>query len=178
MSEFDKNPKAEPARPFKAAVEATTSAASQATQAAKQTAENIQSTVQGTVHEMSSKLSEGMSRAGETARELFDFQRGTVEKMLEAGKIYGEGLQSLASHVAAVNREQFEETVNTLRTMASTRSITEAFRLQNELARTLASRSLTEGSKLVHDYLKVTEQAVAPLTTRAQEAAEKLAKAA
>ena len=174
MSEADKNLKAEPVRPFKAAVEATTNAASQATQTAKQTIESAQTTV----HEMSSKLSEGMSRAGETAREMFDFQRGTVEKMLEAGKIYGEGLQSLASHVASVSRENFEETVSTMRSIAGTRSITEAVRLQNDLARTITSRTLTETSKLVHDYLKVAEQAVAPLTARAQEAAEKLAKAA
>ena len=174
MSEHDKNLKNEPVRPFKAAVEATTNAASQAAQNAKQTME----TAQNTVHEMSSKLSEGMSQVSETARELFDFQRGTVEKMLEAGKIYGEGLQSLASHVASVTRENFEETVSTMRTMAGTRSISEAVRLQNELARNITSRSLTEGSKLVHDYLKVAEQAVAPLTARAQEAAEKLAKAA
>jgi phasin family protein len=170
--------KTETVRPFKAAVEATTNAASQAAETTRSALNAAQDKVNGTLHEMQTKLSDGFSKASETAREVYDFQRGTLDTLVEAGKIYGEGLQNLVTHAAAVNREQFEETVSTLRTLMSTRSLGEAVRLQTELARKVTSRSLTEGSKLVHDYLKVTEQAVAPLTARAQDAADRIAKAA
>lgn len=170
--------KAETVRPFKAAVEATTKAASDAAENARTAMHSAQEKVSGTVHEFQSKLNDGLHQATETAREVFDFQRATVETLIEAGKIYGQGLQNLASHAAQVNRAHLEETVSTVRTLLTTRSLTEAFRLQSELARNVASRSLTEGSKMVQDYLKVTEEAVAPLTAKAQEAAQKLAKAA
>ncbi len=177
MSDADTR-KPETVRPFKAAVEATTNAASQAAETTRSAMNAAQEKISGTMGEMQNKLSDGLNKAGETAREVYDFQRGTLETLVEAGKIYGEGLQNLVTHAAAVNREQMEETVSTLRTLMTTRSLTEIVRLQTELARSMTSRSLTEGSKLVHDYLKVTEQAVAPLTARAQDAAQRIAKAA
>ncbi len=179
MSEAEnKAPKAEKTnetvRPFKSAAEATT----QAAEHAKSALHGVQERVAGTVHEFQGRVTESFNEASKAAREAYEFQRGAVETMIEAGRIYGEGLQGLVTHAANVNRAQFEETVSALRSLMTTRSFSEAVKLQTELARAVTSRALTEGSKMVHDYLSVTEKAVAPLTAKAEEAAQKISKAA
>jgi hypothetical protein len=141
-------------------------------------AEKTETEVKSAAAAMQEKLTENMHKATETARTMFEFQKGAMQTMLASGKIYSEGLQSLATHAAAVNKLQFDETMAALRTLAGTRSVTEAMRLQTELARTTATRAMTESTKLVKDYVKLAEQAVAPLTAKVHEAAEKFAKAA
>jgi hypothetical protein len=120
----------------------------------------------------------GLKQAAEMARTYADVQRTALETVVKAGQIYGEGLQSLATHAANVNRVQFEQTVAHFKALTGVKSVKEALSLQTEFARATASRVLSEGSILVEDYLKVTGQALAPVTARAREAAEKVKQAA
>jgi phasin family protein len=120
----------------------------------------------------------GLKRAAELARGYVDVQRTAVETVIKAGQIYGEGLQSLATHAANVNRVQFEDTIAHLRALTSVKSVKEAIELQAKFARATASRVLSEGSVFAEDYLKVAGQALTPVVTRAREAAEKVKSAA
>ncbi len=120
----------------------------------------------------------GMQRVSELARGYVDVQRETIETVAEAGKIYGEGLQGLAKHAAEISRVQFEDSMAHLRSLTSVKSVTELMHLQSEFARLTASRALTETSTLVEDYMKVASQALAPVTARAREAAQKVKQAA
>ncbi len=126
------------------------------------------------LHDMQADVTGGLKQAAELARTYVDVQRTALETVVKAGQIYGEGLQSLVTHAADVNRTQFEHTVAHLRALTAVRSVKEAMSLQAEFAREAASRALTEGSAFVEDYLKVTSQALAPVTARAREAAEKV----
>jgi len=52
--------------------------------------------------------------------------------------------------------------------------VREAVALQTAFTRNTLSRVLSESSVLVEDYLKVAGQALAPVTARAREAADKV----
>jgi phasin family protein len=124
--------------------------------------------------DVQAKVSEGMTKAAEAARSLVDVQRGALETVVKAGQIYGEGLQGLATHAADVSRVQFEDTMAHLRSLTSVKSVREAMTLQSSFARSTLSRVLNETSSLVEDYLKVAGQALAPVTARVREAADKV----
>ena len=130
------------------------------------------------IEDVQARVRDGASKATEFAREAYSFNKGTVETVVKAGQIYGEGLQGLATHAAGATREQFDETVATLRHLVAARSIGKVIELQTELARSTAKRALTESTKLVEGYLKVAGDAIAPLTARALEAADQVKKAA
>jgi hypothetical protein len=138
---------------------------------AEVTAEAVAAEVTDTTHAMQAKLTEA-------ARTAFEFQSSAISTLLEASKIYGEGLKALAAHAAHVNKVHFDETVAAMRSLATTRSVNEALRLQTEFARTTATRAMTETTKLMQDYMKVAEQAAAPLNAKVHEAVEKFATAA
>jgi phasin family protein len=130
------------------------------------------------VKTMQERARGGFQRVSELARGYVDVQRETIETVAQAGKIYGEGLQGLAKHAAEVSRVQFEDSMAHLRSLTGVKSVTDLLHLQAEFARTTASRALTETSAFVDEYLKVTTQAVAPVTARVREAAEKVKQAA
>ncbi len=139
---------------------------------------DVQAKVTEGLKDVQHQVTDSLKRAGETARTVVDVQRTAIETAVKASQIYGEGLQSLATHAVDVNRAQFEDTMAHLRALAKVKSIKEAVELQTAFARATASRVLHEGSTFVEDYLKVAGQALAPVTSRAREAAEKVKNAA
>ena len=124
--------------------------------------------------DIQAEVTGGLKHAAELTRTYADVQRTALESVVKAGQIYGEGLQSLATRAADANRTHFEHTVAHLRALTGVKSVKEALSLQAEYAREATSRALTEGSAFVEDYLKVASQALAPVTARAREAAEKV----
>jgi phasin family protein len=128
--------------------------------------------------DVQAKVTDTLHRAAGMARGVVDVQRGALETVVKAGQIYGEGLQGMATHAAEVSRTQFDDTMAHLRALTSVKSVKEAVELQAAFARSTASRYLTETSTFVEDYLKVAGNALAPVTERAREAAEKVKKAA
>jgi phasin family protein len=160
-------------------------AAKKIEKAAEKVTAQVTETVKATTEKATANLKDvqenvttGLKRAAELARGYVDVQRTAVETVIKAGQIYGEGLQSLATHAANVNRVQFEDTIAHLRALTSVKSVKEAIELQAKFARATASRVLCEGSVLAEDYLKVAGQALTPVVTRAREAAEKVKSAA
>jgi hypothetical protein len=156
---------------FEKIAEATTA---RAADAIKQTTDSA------TAHmkTMQTEVTGGLKQAAEMARTYVDVQRTALETVVKAGQIYGEGLKGLVTHVADVNRTQFEHTLAHFRALAGVKSVTEAMSLQTQFARATTSRALSETSAFVEDYLKVTGEALAPVTAQVREAAEKVKHAA
>ena len=134
-------------------------------------------TVKAGLKDVQAKVTNTLHKVGEMARGVVDVQRGALETAVKAGQIYGEGLQGIATHAAEVSKTQFDDTMAHLRSLTTVKSVKEALELQPAFARSTASRYLTETSTFVEDYLKVAGNALAPVTERAREAAEKVKKA-
>jgi phasin family protein len=146
--------------------------------ALKQSTEKVAETAAQTMHAVQDQARGGIQKMSEAARVYADAQRETLETVAHATRIYGEGLQGLGKHAAEVTRLQIEDGVAHLRALSGVKSVTDLFHLQAEFARKTASRAMAETSTLVEDYLKVAGEALAPVTAKVREAAEKVKQAA
>jgi phasin family protein len=124
------------------------------------------------------KVKVGMEKAMKTAEELVAFSQGNLEAMVKCGQIWAAGVQDISKQMAANAQASFDETMSTFKAMTSVKSIKDAFDLQAGLARATLEKTLAESGKLTDASMKLTEQALAPLTARVTLAMEKFAKAA
>ena len=124
------------------------------------------------------KVKEGMEKAMKTAEELMAFSQGNLEAMVKSGQIWAAGVQDIGKQIAANAQASFEETMSTFKALTSVKSVKDAFDLQATLARTTVEKTLSESGKLTDASMKLTEQAMAPITARFSLAMEKFAKAA
>lgn len=128
--------------------------------------------------ETQAKVKEGMEKAMKTAEELVSFSQGNLEALLKSGQIWAAGVQDLSKQVAATAQASFDETMSTFKAMTSVKSLKDAMDLQASLARATMEKTLAESGKLTDASLKLTEQAIAPITARVSLAVEKFAKSA
>ena len=152
------------------------------------TTEGFEATVSGLKDGMSraaagladtqAKVKEGMEKAMKTAEELVAFSQGNLEAMVKAGQIWAAGVQDISKQIAANAQASFDETMSTFKAMSSVKSLKDAFDLQASLARSTMEKTLAESGKLTDASMKLTEQALAPLTARVNLAMEKFAKPA
>jgi phasin family protein len=80
--------------------------------------------------------------------------------------------------MAANAQASFDETMSTFKAMSSVKSLKDAFDLQANLARATVEKTMAESGKLTDASMKLTEQALAPITARFSLAMEKFAKSA
>ena len=124
------------------------------------------------------KVKEGMEKAMKTAEELVAFSQGNLEAMVKSGQIWAAGVQDIGKQIAANAQASFDETMSTFKALSSAKSLKDAFDLQASLARSTMEKTLAESGKLTDASMKLTEQALAPLTARVSLAMEKFAKPA
>jgi phasin family protein len=119
-----------------------------------------------------------MEKAIKTAEELMAFSQGNLEAMVKSGQIWAAGVQDIGKQIAATAQASFDETMSTFKALTSVKSLKDAFDLQSMLARTTVEKTLAESGKLTDASMKLTEQALAPITARVSLAMEKFAKTA
>jgi phasin family protein len=124
------------------------------------------------------KMKESVEKAMKTAEELVAFGQGNLEAFTKSGQIWAAGVQDLQKHIIATAQASFEETVSTFKSLATAKSLKDAFDLQAGLARGAIEKTLVESGKLTDASLKLTEQTLAPITARVTLAVEKFAKTA
>ena len=166
-------------------IEAVPAIEDQTTQAA---GKRLESTVSGMKDGMAqaaagltdtqAKVKENMDKAIKTAEELVAFGQGNFEAMVRSSQIWAAGVQDIGKQIAANAQASFDETVSTFKAMSSVKSLKDAFDLQASLARTTLEKTVAESGKLTDASMKLTEQALAPLTARVSLAMEKFAKSA
>jgi phasin family protein len=124
------------------------------------------------------KVKENMEKAMKTAEELMAFSQGNLEAMVRAGQIWAAGVQDIGKLMASTAQASFEDSMSTFKALSSVKSLKDAFDLQASLARSTLEKTVAESGKLTDASMKLTEQALAPLTARLSLAVEKFAKAA
>lgn len=118
------------------------------------------------------KMKEQMAKAMKTTEDFVAFSQGNVEAMIKASQIFTTGMQDLSKHFAASTQASVEESMATAKALSGVKSVKEAVELQTGFARTLVEKMVAETSKLTDASLKITEQAIAPLTARMTKAVE------
>jgi phasin family protein len=130
------------------------------------------------IEKTQAKMKEGVEKAMKTAEEFVAFGQANLEAFVKSGQIWAAGVQDLQKQMAATAQASFEESVATFKAIASAKSLKDAFEMQVTLARGAIEKTLAESGKLTDASVKLTEQALAPITARVTLAVEKFGKVA
>lgn len=122
------------------------------------------------------KIKEGVEKAVKTSEELLAFSQGNLEAFIKASQIYAAGFQDISKHVAASSKTSIEDTVAFSKSILGVKSVKEAVDLQTGFTKASIEKAVSESNKLADAAVKLTEQALAPLTARVTLAVETFSK--
>jgi phasin family protein len=107
-----------------------------------------------------------------------DFQKGNIEAMVESGKIFFNGAQELVHGHVDAGKTVMETLTEDAKKMASMSSPTELMQFQGEVVRRNFDAMVSFGSERTEAWVKLYNDAFAPISNRVSVAAEKMSKAA
>ena len=125
-----------------------------------------------------SKAKAAYDKGAELAAEATEFTKGNAEALVESGKIYAAGVQTLGKTYAEEAKTAYETLTADLKELAGVKSPADLFQLQTKLARRNLDAWVAYGSKNTDAVLKLANETFAPITGRLSLAAEKVANAA
>jgi phasin family protein len=160
-----------------AAASVPQASASEANAAAASVNDSVKQTAAG-VEQTQARVQQGMEKVMKTTEDFLAFGQGNVEALVKSSQIWAAGLQDLGKQVAATAQAQIEDTVSAFRAMAGAKTVKDAFEVQTALARTAIEKTLADSGRLTETSIKLTEQALAPVTARVSLAVEKFGRAA
>lgn len=122
----------------------------------------------------------GANRAAEgvfkAAQEAVEFGRGNLEAVAKASQTYVVGAQEIGRQTYGMVQALAEHAFESARAFAGVKSVKEAADLQAAYARGAVEKAVAESAKIGEATLRLVEQTAAPITARAQVAAERLAR--
>ena len=111
-------------------------------------------------------------------RDLAAFNTANLEAVTASGKILAAGVTDLTNQVAGSAKSSFEHSVATFKALTSVKSVNEAIAIQGSYGKATLASAVAASKSLTEASIKLTEQAMAPLTARLAGAVEILSKAA
>ena len=130
------------------------------------------------VSELQTRAKVAYEKSTEAATEAAEFAKGNVEALVESSKIFAAGAQSLGKSYVEEAKSAYETISADMKEFAAVKSPTELFQLQGKIARRNFDAMIATSSKNTEAFLKLANDAFAPLTGRVEVATEKLAKVA
>ena len=112
------------------------------------------------------------------ASEATEFTKANVEAVVESGKIFFTGAQELLKDNVETGKTVIETVTEDAKKVAAVKSPTELMQLQGEIARRNFDAMVSYGSKRTEAWVKLYNEAFAPISNRVSVAAEKISKAA
>ncbi len=113
----------------------------------------------------------GMQKAMRTAGEMAAFAQGNMEAVARSGQIVAAGMQDMGQSLAAAARTSVEDMMGAWQAMASVKSVKDAMELQSSLLRDGLDKAVSQASRMTDSGMKLSEQALAPITARLSAAA-------
>lgn len=106
------------------------------------------------------------------------FNTANLEAVTASGKIWAAGVTDLTHQVAGSAKSSFEHSVATFKVLTGVKSVNEAIAIQGSYGKAAFASAVAASKDLTEASVKLTEQAMAPLTARLAVAVESLSKAA
>jgi len=113
-----------------------------------------------------------------TAEKFVALGKDNLAAMTESSKIWAAGVKDLTEKATATFQSSFQESMDAFKALTSVKSLQEAVALQSTMARTAFEKAVSVHSSLTEASLKLSEEAMAPLTARVTACVETFAKAA
>lgn len=126
--------------------------------------------------QVNEKVREMMEKSMKTMTEVSDFAKGNVEAIIESAKVAAAGAETLTTNLVESSKKSFEEAQAVFKTMATVKSPTEFFQLQNDFAKSQFDKAVTNWSQMSEAWLKLSGEIMQPLSTRMALAAENVKK--
>lgn len=112
------------------------------------------------------------------AEQLTEAAKANVEAVVESSRIAAAGARDLGQELVASTRGGVEQASAAVKTLVEAKSPTEFFQIHTDLVRSSFDRMVAESSKLTEQWVKLTGEAIQPLSNRASVNAEKLSELA
>ena len=128
--------------------------------------------------DVQTRVKTAYAKAGELASEAGEFNKANLDAVVESGKIFFAGAQELTRENVETGKTVVETVTADAKKMVAVKSPTELFQLQGELARRNFDAIVGYGSKRTEAWVKLYNDAFAPISNRVSVAAEKISKAA
>lgn len=139
---------------------------------------DITATAKELAADLQTRVKGAYAKTTEVAAEVTDFSKGNVEAVVESGKIFFAGAQELVKDNVETGKTVIETVTADAKKMMEVKSPTELMQMQGELARRNFDAMVSYGSKRTEAWLKLYNDAFAPISNRVSIATEKLTKAA
>ena len=134
--------------------------------------------VQALFGDINERAKTAIERNTRIAEEMTDLGKGNVEALVASARVAAKGAEALTQEAADYSKKSFETATGAFKSFAAVKSPTELFQLQGKIARRNFDAFVATSSKNTEAFLKLANDAFAPLTGRVEVATEKLAKAA
>jgi phasin family protein len=118
------------------------------------------------------------AKTSEFTADAGEFTKANVEAVVESGKIFFSGAQELLKDNVETGKTVIETVTEDAKKIAAVKSPTELMQLQGEIARRNFDAMVSYGSKRTEAWVKLTNEAFAPISNRVSVAVEKVSKAA
>ncbi|MFN3990519.1 MAG: phasin family protein [Erythrobacter sp.] len=128
--------------------------------------------------DLQARVKDAYAKTAEVAAEVTEFNKGNVDAVVESGKIFFAGAQELVKDNVETGKTVIETVTADAKKMMEVKSPTELMQMQGELARRNFDAIVSYGSKRTEAWLKLYNDAFAPISNRVSIATEKLTKAA
>ncbi|MCU0947322.1 MAG: phasin family protein [Porphyrobacter sp.] len=128
--------------------------------------------------DLQTRLKGAYAKTAEVAAEATEFNKANVDAVVESGKIFFAGAQELVKDNVETGKTVIETVTADAKKMMEVKSPTELMQMQGELARRNFDAIVSFGSKRTEAWVKLYNDAFAPISNRVSIAAEKLTKAA
>lgn len=138
----------------------------------------IADTAKTFVADAQTRLKGAFTKGTELAGDVAEFNKANLEAVVASTKVLAEGVQTMARDGFEEAKKAAETVTGDVKAMTAVKSPTELVKLQGELARRNFDAAVAYGSKSTEAWLKLANEAFAPISTRYSEAAEKFSKAA
>lgn len=112
------------------------------------------------------------------AAEAGEFSKANVDAVVESGRIFFSGAQELLKDNIETGKTVIETVTEDAKKVAAIKSPTELMQLQNEIVRRNFDAMVSYGSKRTEAWVKLYNEAFAPISNRVSVAAEKIKTAA
>jgi phasin family protein len=123
---------------------------------------------------------DNFAKAAETQLKAADdvaaFSKATMDAFIQSGSILFHGFEELTRTVVSATQSQVESGMSIAKSLIAAKTLTEFTDLQNAYAKTAFDSALSEATKLSELALKVSTDAVEPLSARINAAIEQLSK--
>lgn len=139
---------------------------------------DITATAKDVLADVQTRAKTAFAKTGEFTAEATEFAKANVEAVVESGKIFVTGAQELLKDNIETGKTVIETVTEDAKKVAAVKSPTELMQLQAEIARRNFDALVSYGSKRTEAWVKLTNEAFAPISNRVSVAVEKVSKAA